>query len=85
MAKGTNRPKPTRRNGGGVGPPGGTYRPNPNSGGTRHSGGGTGGGNKGSSSATNPQMVLLYSIFIGLPSLVVLGLGAFFAHGYGLL
>jgi hypothetical protein len=78
MPKGP-RPKggrpPGRRGRAGTGP-GPAYRPSSSGGGTSH---------KSSSSATNPQLAIVYSIFIGMPVGVVLFLGAYLLHGYGLI
>jgi hypothetical protein len=77
MAK--NRPAggrpPGRRGRGGTGP-GPGYRT---------SGTGRGTGHKSSSSATNPQLGVVFGLFFGVPLVVVSLVGAWLLHGYGLL
>lgn len=81
MAKGTSKPvrsggrPPGRRGGGGTGPnKGGGGGTTSNTGGTTH---------KSSSVEGTPVITMVYGIAVAV-GLVVIGLGTFFAHGYGL-
>jgi len=66
---------PGRRGRGGTGP-GPGYRTSGRGSGTPH---------KSSSSATNPQLGIVFGIFFGVPLTVAVLVGGWLLHGYGLL